>query len=299
MKRDLYQEVTDKLIAQLEKGVIPWRKPWKSTGIQLGNGVFPINFSTKKEYNGINIVLLWCAQQDGNFQSNCWLTFKQAKALGGSVKKGEKSPVSIVRFGRFEYEDKKTGEEKTGAFLKAFAVFNIEQCENLPGVVETPLEDDFVDHDPLEACELFIQNSGATIKHGGNRAFFTESGDYIQLPHLKQFSASEEYYSTAFHELVHWTGHKSRLNRLVPARFGDKSYSYEELVAEMGASFTCALFGIENTLENSAAYLNHWIEKLKENNRIIVSVASSASKAVDYLRAKNGETETEEEAEAA
>lgn len=271
-KRDLYEETTARILEQLEKGVIPWRKPW--TG---GSADMPINITTGKAYKGSNVVMLWVTGSAYRHQK--WLTYEQAKAAGGHVKKGEKG-TGLIKW-VVKDPDPETG--KRPMFPKAFTVFNIDQCEDLPFTVEeaAPINADLRD----AMADEFLLSTGATIKHNEQRAYYTTAGDYINLPAYETFTGVAEYYSTAFHELTHWTGNEKRMNRTFGKQFGDCLYAAEELVAELGSAFLCAEFGFDNTtLENSAAYIASWHKVLKNNPALFTKAAGDAYKAASYLR---------------
>jgi antirestriction protein ArdC len=274
MKTDIYQIITEKLISSLEKGVNPWRKPWKGGGI-------PRNAITGRGYSGINYFLL-SAHGGGKF-----LTYKQAQGLGGSVRKGEKGcPVVFWNW----IEKEKNGKTDKIPFLKYFTVFSVEQCEGL----EFPSEEgeEKLDFIPIESAEETIAKTGADIRHGGNQAFYVPLFDHIALPKRESFNDIASYYGTAFHELIHWTGHTSRLARKgieTVAPFGSAIYSKEELIAEMGAAFLCGQHGIDSTIENSAAYLQGWIKALKGDSKLALQAASAASKAADFILGKKTE----------
>jgi len=283
--RNLHKEITDKILAQMANGVVPWRKPW--TG-QTGSGL-PRNAISKRAYSGINTVMLWMAGNDKGYAVNDWLTFKQAKELGGTVRKGE-SGEGIIFVNSIEKIDEETGKKVRIPFLKSYTVFNVAQCDGLNLDSVKPIE---INPDQRDAAaEDFIKSTKADVRHGESRAYYAnEPRDFIMLPDFETFGNADEYYSTAFHELTHWTGSKSRLDRTFGRRFGDDSYAAEELVAELGAAFCCAEFGFNNeantacgTLQNSAAYLDHWSQVLGRNDRLIVEAAAKASKAVDYMR---------------
>lgn len=287
--QDLYQMVTDKIIAQLEAGCVPWVKPWISSRSHGGDAY---NAISGKRYRGINTALLFAPQ----FTSNAWMTFKQAKDVGANVRKGEKGSM-IVFFKPWTVADKNDpdGKSRTIPILRSFHVFNIEQIENLPAkfqpaVIEAPSE--FERH---QAAERLM--SQAIVTHGGDRAFYNSGSDSIRLPQPGQFVSPAAYYAVALHELTHWTGHSSRCNREFGKRFGDTAYAREELVAEMGAAFLCAHVGIDSITQHPA-YLQSWINVLKADKRAIVMAASQAQKAADFVT-KADACESEDEALAA
>jgi antirestriction protein ArdC len=276
MKRDIYSTVTDSIIDLLERDLPPWRKPWDNSGSI--DSALPFNAISGRHYSGINVPLLWAEGQEKGYATNGWLTYKQAKDLGGYIRRGEHGRTVV--FWRFQdVADKETGEVKKVPFARAYTVFNIEQCaeigETKAGEIPNPVEPDNV----IAWC----QSVGANIRHGGNRACFVPSADLIQLPRPEQFHSVESYHATALHELTHWTGHKSRLDRTFGKRFGDEAYAFEELCAELGSAFLCASVGIENApLQDHASYLEHWLKILRSDKRAIFTAASQAQKATDY-----------------
>jgi antirestriction protein ArdC len=272
MNTNIYDQVTERIIALLEKGTIPWRKPWT---VQTG---LPRNFISKKAYRGINTFLLHSMQYESPF----WLTYRQALELGGHVRKGEKS-CPVVFWKRLELEDKVTGETEKIPMLRFYYVFNVAQCEGLKNAplptVETPATK------PEEIIEAMPQRP--EIKHGKALACYSPNADTVSMPDRARFDKDAGYFATLFHELVHSTGHPSRLNRLTlieSAGFGSDPYCKEELVAEMGAAFLCGLAGIgETILENTAAYIQNWLEQLKNDRKLIVQAAAQAQKATDFI----------------
>lgn len=268
-----YEKITDRIIAQLEKGVVPWRKPWKV--------VAPKNLVTGKTYRGINVLLLGIQ----GFECEYWATFRQINKAGGSVKKGEKG-TPVVYTNWFEVEDDVTGKTKMVPFLKQYFVFNLEQIDGIG--YEKPQRKEF-DGDTKAFDELWsaMPSKPGVTNHSQDRAFYSSLLDLIRLPGVEKFDSQEEYYCTLYHELVHSTGHKSRLSRVGVVNsdgFGKERYSQEELVAEIGAAFMCGMLGIEDkTLDNSAAYVSSWLKKLKNDKRLVFFAASQAQKAVDYI----------------
>jgi antirestriction protein ArdC len=281
----LYDEVTASIIAQLEEGVFPWVRPWSKAAAAPG---LPRNAVTGRAYSGINVLILWGAVIEGGYPSQDWLTFRQALAAGGAVRKGERGRTvfyadRFVPKGEREGRDSsEPGESLRGiAFLKRFTVFNVAQCEGLPeGLVAAPA--------PLPARELhqtaeaLIAATGADFRIGGAEAFYSPSGDYVQVPPQPAFHHQIDYYRTALHELGHWTGHASRLGRDQTGRFGSAAYAREELVAELASAFLCASLGIQPTVRH-ADYLGSWLAVLRADSRAIFRAASQASKAAEYL----------------
>lgn len=239
----------------------------------------PRNAVSKRAYSGANVLLLWLAAENNGYTSGKWLTYKQAQELGGNVRKGEKS-TSIVYASTFEKQNE-NGDKDVIPFLKSYAVFAVEQCEGLEALQEKPMILNTEQRD--SDCEAFIQSTGAIVRHGGGRAYYTSKDDYIMLPPFETFNGSNGYYNTALHELVHWSGHETRCNRQFGKRFGDKAYAAEELVAELGAAFMCAEFGYDAVTQH-AAYIQSWIDLIKDDCKAFITAASKASAAVEYLR---------------
>ncbi len=281
-KTDLYQDVTDRIIAQMEKGVLPWARPWSADKAPFD---FPNNAATGNHYSGINILLLWDAQLEGEHSTHSWLTYKQAQSLGGNVRKGERGST-VCYASTFTPQKEKTAAAQEGrdaraiGFLKRYTVFNADQCDGL-GDKFTPAEP-MPEREMIPAAEAVIAATGADFRHGGNKAFYSPFHDFIQTPHQQKFDDQINYYRTAFHELGHWTGHKSRLDRDLKNGFGSKDYAREELIAEMSAAFSCARLGITPTVRH-ADYLGSWLKVLKEDKRAIFKAASMASKATAFV----------------
>lgn len=294
-KFDIYEMVTNLIVERLEAGVVPWQMPWKS-----GGGI-PRNLITKKPYRGFNF---WYLLSFG-FDRPWFLTFNQAKELGGTIKKGSKSFL-VVFWKLFDVE--KNGATEQVPMLRYYRVFHIDQVEGIPAnkIPDTTAHDH--DFNPITACEQLVRRwiDCPTIETGKDKACYIPLYDKVEIPSPRNFFEDEHYYSTLFHELVHATGHRKRLDRhskFSDLRFGSRDYSQEELVAEMGASYLCGLTEIENVIiENSAAYINSWLGKLKADKKFIVQAASDAQKAVDYILEHQYvpagvEVETEKEAE--
>ncbi|WP_433947028.1 ArdC family protein [Paenibacillus sp. SN-8-1] len=268
MSEKIYEMVTNRMIQLLEKGIVPWRRPWR-----VGAAV---NWKSQKPYRGINTMLL----EPGEYA-----TFKQISEAGGTVKKGEKGQF-VVFWTWLDKEDESSGKPVKIPFLRYYNVFDInKQCEGL----QSKRNDQIYEHDPIEEAEKICANyiDAPRVMFASGRAFYRPSTDSISVPPLCDYTKPEEYYSTLFHEHVHSTGHVKRLNRqgiAEIAAFGDESYSKEELVAEIGAAMLCGVAGIDNTtLENSAAYVGSWLRKLKDDKRLIIQAAGQAQKAADYI----------------
>ena len=289
-KRDrtnLYSEITDKIIAELEAGRVPWVQPW-GTAAAKASLAMPKNASTSRPYSGINVLLLWGAVIEGGFTGQSWLTFRQALSLGGNVRKGEHG-TTVVYADRFVPEDEKRRAAETGEsaqaipFLKRFTVFNTDQCENLPEDVAAaapPVLEGLIE----PTVEALIKATGIDFRIGGNRAFYVPAHDYVQVPPPQAYFEPIDWHRTALHELGHASGHMSRLNRDMTGSFGSKKYAFEELIAEINAAFCCASLGITPTVRH-ADYIGSWLEVLREDHRAIVRAASQASKAADWLLA--------------
>jgi antirestriction protein ArdC len=301
-KIDVYERVTNAIIEQLEKGVRPWQKPW-TVGNPGGGVSLPLR-ANGKPYRGINVFLLWSEASAKGFTSPYWMTFNQAKEFGGNVKGGEKA--AFVIYANRINKPNKEDPEKTDSifFMKGYYVFNAEQCENLPPrfqpappVVLTPEEAEAKTARRIAHADDYFTKIGADVRHGGDRAFYSPAGDFIQLPPFESFKDPESYYATKGHEHVHWTGASTRLNRDFLNRFGSEAYAAEELVAELGSAFLCAELGL--TLEprdDHASYLAGWLKVLKGDKRFIVQAASAAQKAVGFLNEAAGVVEEPAEA---
>lgn len=282
---DLYQQVTDKIVQQLEQGTIPWCRPWKGADDRMIP--LPLNTVTGKNYRGINIVLLWCTALARDFRSSEWATFKQWQQKNEQIRKGEKGSM-IVYYDTFEKEVE--GELQKIPFLKSSVVFNRCQLQSYEPPVERPSEHDELLAEKIAPLDDFLTNIDVTVEHIGSSACYVPSKDVIYMPaenkfvHTATCTATEGYYSTLLHEVGHWTGAEHRLNRKFGKRFGDNDYAVEELVAELTAAFLCAEFLI-TTIDKGdhAAYIAHWLKVLKDNKYIMLAAASEASKAVDYL----------------
>ncbi len=286
-RANLYQEITDKVIAGLGAGHVPWVQPWGKTVATAPLGV-PKNAASGRRYSGINIIILWSAVVERGFSGQSWVTFRQALGLGGHVRKGEKG-TTVVYADRFIPDEERRRAEEDGddpqaiPFLKRFTVFNTEQCAGLPtdlASAPTPVPEGLI----LPHAEALIAASGADFRIGGERAFYSPAQDFVQVPWPEAFFEPINWHRTALHELGHWTGHPSRLARDLSGLFGSKSYGQEELCAEMASAFVCATLGIVPTVRH-ADYLGAWLDILREDNRAVIRAASAASKAADYLLA--------------
>lgn len=292
--RDVYQEVTDRIAAALEKGVAPWVRPWTAAGAPRNVG--------GREYNGVNVILLEMEAAERGFASPIWMTYKQAAERGGHVRRGERG-TTVVFWKVSDLEDEKgrpvignDGEQRRSFYLRHFTVFNLDQTEGVSVPAEAvPAVVNEEDRD--RAADAFARATGASVKHGGSKASYSKEQDVVRMPAWEAFRGAADYYSTLLHELVHWTGHDSRLARDLSGRFGSGSYAMEELVAELGAAFLCARLRIDGTLQH-AEYLATWAKKLREDKRAIFSVAGTAKKAAEFLAAFSGSETADEREEA-
>ena len=291
---DVYSIVTERVITLLQEGTAPWRKTWRG-------GDSPRNLISKKPYRGVNALLLGST----SFASPYWLTFNQVQQLKGRVKKGAKS--ELVIFWKFFDGQKETDEaasseqtKRRPPILRYYRVFNVEQTDGLEKHLPPPPEER--PFTPIETAARIVEAmpQRPPIQHDEPSAYYAPARDYVNLPRPETFDTPENYYAVAFHELTHSTGHESRLNRAGVAgsrlaAFGSADYSREELVAELGSAFLCAEAGIESTLDNSAAYLKGWLGALKGDARLIVTAASAAQRAADFILGRNSQESAEGE----
>jgi antirestriction protein ArdC len=277
--RNLHKEITDRIVARLKAGVVPWRQPWSGKGF----GVMPRNACTQRAYSGANVILLWSRAQESGYSAPLWLTFKQALELGGNVRKGEKGETVIYVSKVIRTDD--DGVKRSIPFLKAYTVFNVAQCDNLPAKIVDPSSEARAVNPGQrdELADAFMASTGATVRHGEARAYYSPIGDFVNLPAFETFKSASLYYGVAFHELGHWTGAEKRLGRTFGKRFGDRSYAVEELVAELTSAFLCGEFGFDND-GIDADYIATWIKLLEEHEKVIVAAAAAASRAVEFMR---------------
>ncbi len=284
-RASIYDDITGKIIVELQAGRAPWVQPWGSAAAKAPLAM-PRNAATGRHYSGINVLILWGAVIQHGFPGQSWLTFRQALSLGGNVRKGEHG-TTVVYADRFTPEDEKRRARETGEdaaaipFLKRFTVFNAAQCDGLPEditAVAPPPPPGLIE----PRVETLIQATGIDFRIGGGRAFYVPAHDYVQVPPPQAYFEPINWHRTALHELGHATGHTSRLGRDLTGGFGTRKYAFEELVAEINAAFCCASLGIAPTVRH-ADYIGSWLEVLREDNRAIVRAASQASKAADWL----------------
>jgi len=282
-RKDVYQIITDRIVGMLEKGIVPWHKPWQYDEA-------PENLASHTKYHGFNILMLAVTRMEKEYSTPYWLTYNQARKLKGQVKKGEHGyPVVYWNFVEKQIIDEETGDirRKTIPFLRYYTVFNANQVDLPEGTVPKP---EVRQHNPIAACEEIQEGykDCPDVKYGGGRAYYNFKTDFIGMPAKESFDNSEAFYGTLFHEMIHSTGHTSRLNRpnFEQASFGGQDYSKEELTAEMGSLFLCSRAGIDKpVIDNSAAYIQGWLTHLQNDKRMVVSAAGKAQKAADFILA--------------
>ncbi len=287
-KLDVYTEITNQIIAAIEKGADKFQMPWHRTGTAT---MSPMNIDTGNAYRGINIVSLWAAAQVRNFDTGIWGTYRQWQNAGCQVRKGEKSSL-VIFYKEFERDDEDSDrndeQPRKRLMARASRVFNVAQVDGYTPKEVEPVANPVAS---IDAADRFITATKAKISHGGESAYYAPATDVIQMPPRESFhgtatsSATEAYYSTLLHELTHWSGHKSRCDRFTDGAFKKDDYAREELVAELGAAFLCGHLGV--TLEprpDHAAYIDHWLKILKADSKAIFQASSQATKAVDFLK---------------
>jgi antirestriction protein ArdC len=282
MSNQVYGYITDKIMEELECGCVPWHQPWQSPdGVRV-----PTSFVSKKAYRGVNTFLLTMSRLKAGYGSNYWLTFKQIQALGGSVKGHHSEMVVFWKLLEKPAENPRPDHQTDHIpMLRYYRVFNLDQVTG----IKKPAIESLPGFQPIKEAEDIAAKYQEQIEvtHGGNRAYYRPSTDSVHMPESETFENPESYYSTLFHEFTHSTGHESRLNRpgIVETHFfGDEVYSKEELVAEMGAAMLCGIVGIENkTIKNSAAYIQAWLSKLRDDKKLVVHAAAAAQKAADFI----------------
>ncbi len=282
--KDLYQSVTNSIIAALEAGTPPWVCPWQAGAGDLA----PANLASGRPYRGINVLLLNLRAMGCGYGSNRWMTFQQARSLGAYVRQGEQgTPIVFFKMHEVGSGDRPVGaqpgrdDRKVIPLLRSFTVFNAAQIDDLPEALQ-PTPSAAPDWNACEVAELILAGSQARIRHGGARAFYAPDQDLIQLPERGAFASAEAYYGVALHELTHWSGHPSRCNRVLSSRSHIEAYAFEELVAEMGSAFLTNYCGLPGQLQH-ASYIESWLQALRHDKRLIFTAASLAQKAADYL----------------
>lgn len=280
-KQEIQDTISALVIEQLEKGIVPWRKPWTSAGY------LPTSLTTGKTYGGINLLILSIV--GSNYSRPLWITYKEAEKRGGNIKRGEKG-TPIIKWSIYDKRDKETGETHKAFFLKEFTVFNIDQTEGL-SIVEPAKREPITIHEGIPALLADYASKPEIYHSASDRAYYSPLLDSIHLPLVEQFTSAEEYALTLAHELTHSTGHQSRLNRFAdekdePAVFGSANYAKEELVADIGANMLLNHYGMELSLTNSASYVAGWLKALNNDTSLILSASTKAQKAVDYMTNK-------------
>ncbi len=298
-KKDVYQRITDRIVAELENGVPPWLKPWNAEHAS-GRITRPLR-ANGIPYQGINVVMLWSAAVAQGFAAPIWMTFKQAQQLGAHVCKGEKGNLVVYASTVTRTEtDEQTGEaqEQDIPFMKGYSVFNVEQIEGLPAHFYARAEPRLDPVQRIDQAEAFFAATGAEIRHGGTQAYYAVHPDYVQMPPFETFRDAESYYATLGHEGTHWTRHPSRLDRdFGRKRWGDEGYAMEELVAELGSAFLSADLDLTpEPREDHAAYIGSWLKVLKNDKRAIFMAAAHAQRAADFLHGLQGTARREEAA---
>lgn len=285
-----YETITNDILAELQKGIAPWVKPWEDGG---EIALLPYNAASGHRYRGVNVLLLWRASRVKGYRHPAWIGYRQAQGLGGYVKKGEKATPIVYgkTFTPKEDRDRPEDEQRQIPFLKWRDVFNVEQTANLPeSLTRLPASKPWPD--AIREVETFLKTVGAKVLHGGNRAAYSPNFDLITLPEPARFESVSHYYATSLHEHGHWSGHLSRLNRDLTGRFGTEAYAAEELVAELTAAYLCALLSIPGHLRH-AEYIGHWITLLKADDRAVFTAAAKATDAARYLEAAGGRSPDE------
>ena len=282
-RTDVYSRVTARIIADLEQGVRPWQRPWNAEHT-AGRITRPLR-ANGQPYRGVNVLLLWSEALDKGYNAPIWMTYKQAVSLGAQVRKGEHGSLVVFadRITKTETDAQGKESEREIAFMKGYTVFNVEQIDGLPAhftaKAEPPKPVERIEH-----AEAFFAATGATIKHGGNRAFYAPTPDFVQMPPRESFRDAEAYCGVLAHEMTHWTSHPTREARELGKRFGDKAYAVEELIAELGSAFLCADLGITPEVrQDHAAYLASWLRVLNADSRAIFTAAAQAQRAADHL----------------
>jgi len=287
-KRDVYASVTAQIINAIEQGAGSWKMPWHTSGRFASS---PINVTSKKPYRGINTLCLWAAAESKGYESGEWGTYKQWQERGAQVRKGEKA--TLVVFWKFanDADDTDDADDSTPAsgsrlvFTRGYSVFNGAQVDGYAPKAET----ESTLNERIEWADAFFKGVGATVRHGGNQAYYSSLSDHIQMPPFQAFLESVSYYSTLAHEHTHWTANVSRCDRQLAKRFGDNAYAAEELIAELGAAFTCAHLGLSTEPRaDHAAYIQSWLKVLKADKRAIFTAASKAQQATDWMIQRSG-----------
>jgi len=289
VKTEVYQQVTNRIVAMLEAGTKPWQKSWQAgpAGFATGAMQRPLR-ANGTPYRGMNVINLWVAAQMRGLNSRHWLTYKGAQEIGAQVRKGARSELAFYVGQATKAADNEGGEDRTFNFLKCYHVFNADEIDGLPArfapIAPVDLPAPVCPHARNQVVDAFFLDAGLTLSHGGDRAFYQPSIDAVRMPELARFDSAESYYATLAHEAIHWTGHESRCARVMGKRFGDNGYAMEELVAELGAAFLCADLGISDVPRaDHADYLAGWLSVLKTDCKAIFTAASAADRGASFL----------------
>ena len=282
-KTDIYGEITNQIIEAIEAGADSYQMPWHVNG---ADSALPVNASTHRPYRGVNVMMLWAVAAKKAYKTNLWGTYQQWRELGAQVRKGEKStPVVFWKF--FDEEDEHEGNERNqkGVMARAYHVFNAAQVDGY----EMPVIPRLAETERIERAEQFFNSVKADIREGGSRAFYAPAEDYIQMPPFAHFKKADFRYSVLAHEVTHWTGAVTRLNRNLAPRFQKEAYAAEELVAELGSAFVSAELGLEiEPRRDHAPYIQSWLAVLRNDRRAIFTAATKAQQAVDWLFQRDG-----------
>lgn len=286
MRSDIYERVTNQIMAELEQGVRPWMKPWDA--VHAAGPVSKPLRHNGQAYSGINILMLWASAMEKGYSAPIWMTFRQARELGAHVRKGEKGALVVYANTITRTEiDEQTGEESERdiPFMKGYTVFNVEQIDDLPPHYTAKANPRMNPDERIAHAESFFAATGADIRTGGNRAFYAPQPDFVQMPDFAHFKSTAAFYGTLAHEICHWTRHKQRLDRdFQSKKWGDESYAMEELVAELGAAFLCADLELTPQIrDDHAPYIAGWLKALKKDKRAIFTAAAHAQRAADFL----------------
>jgi antirestriction protein ArdC len=275
-RRDIAAEITAAIVARLEAGARPWVRPWRSAGRQR-----PLR-ACGVPYRGINVFWLWLVAEMRGFAAPRWLTYRQCQALGGQVRKGETASIAV--FYKTYGKENEEGDTETRRVLRAYAVFNAEQCDNLPDTFAPPQADGPAPQGQRAEIDAFFERLPAQVRHHGDEAYYEPASDRITLPPVERFTGFDQYYATRAHELAHWTGHASRLARDMSGRFRTRAYAAEELVAELASAIVGAELGLPVVhLDDHASYIADWISLLKDDPRAMLTAAARAEEAASLL----------------
>jgi antirestriction protein ArdC len=281
MKLSIFERITNQIVETIESGAGDYIMPWHRVGKALD---CPTNAITGRAYRGLNVLTLWIDGETAGFATGRWATYRQWSEHGAQVRKGERgTPVFFWQKRNTDSADQSDGDDRrrAGFVAKAFTVFNADQVNGAPPETTPVLSDDL----RIAEADAFVRRVGADIRHGGDRAYYSPGFDHVQMPEFGQFKSAAAYYATLAHELIHWSGAEHRLDRKLGSRFGSGDYAMEELIAELGAAFTCAHLNIHTEVRRDhAPYVAAWLKALRGDSRAIFTASSLAQQAVDYLQ---------------